>query len=183
MIEILVVVLIILTAVVVVAFYPRHGPRSAAPPIEPPRPAGNRQPQQEPHRPAVELPQGESTRHIDLKVPDVGIPGTATERQISALGRAGFEIEQSQLSFEQASMMLSALSYAREVRRTLTGDEYIPVEKRLEILPEILDDAALRDYIVRWNAGRLARGTHHDPSRLRRNEHFDKVAHLLDESA
>lgn len=124
--------------------------------------------------------QGNSDGYdINLSLPEVGDPGTATKAQVAAVEKVfGHAFPDSEsLSFEQASMILCSREYARAMADVFDR-EGRPLDEEIStplIVAFILSDDTLRSYVSKWGRNRFARGTHHEPPKLRRNEHFDKV--------
>lgn len=117
--------------------------------------------------------------NLNFSLPEVGYPGTATEAQVAAVEKVfGYAFPDSEsLSFEQASMILCSREYARAMADVFDR-EGRPLDEEIStpvIIAFILSDDTLRSYISKWGRNRFARGTHHEPPKLRRNEHFNKV--------
>ena len=110
---------------------------------------------------------------VDVTIPDMGIPGTATESQVEAVERLlkcklSFEI-----SDEQAHLLLSARNYTQAVIRTLERDgKFFPGDVQILGVATIMKNPSLRDYVGSWSDRQFSRGADPDNPRLRRTEEF-----------
>ena len=121
------------------------------------------------------------TWDIELSIPEIGSPGTASDAQTKAVERMFGQPLPQPISYEQASLILDCREYARAMADVFDR-EGKPVNEEIStplIVAFILSDKPLRDYVSKWSHNRFARGTHNEPPRLRRNEHFFKVYQFL----
>lgn len=146
-----------------------------------PTPTHGTEPERVPAGPSRPPRQATPPAGIEFRVPAIGTPGTATDRQIAAVERAlGITMDQP-MSREQASMVLCARDYAEAMvavfeREQATLDEQVAVPLTIAF---IMSSPEVRDYVTKWGEDRFNRGTHHSDPRLRRNEHFARVHAFL----
>ena len=113
---------------------------------------------------------------ITVNFPDVGCPGSASNGQIFALEKLLRTKLDFELSFEQASMVLSARDYANGVAivRRRNG-KHTSDDQILFMISTITNDTELLQYVYKWGRIRFARGSHNGDPRLRPNEHFKAI--------
>ena len=88
-------------------------------------------------------------------MPRLGKPGSMTPNQARMLRFNNFATDK-QWSFEEAALILDALTYLRAVCRDMAGEEDDPAPREVqnELLRLILTDQDLRDYVRRWGERR-----------------------------
>ena len=131
--------------------------------------------------------QNGKVTNFSIELPDVGESGTATDKQLAALERLGVgQFDGDQISFEQASMILSANSYIGKIYRydiapTLGRSSELdpPEPARNAALALILSNSKLRNHVVEWNESVYY--DRHDPERNpeTRSEQYNIVKNLL----
>lgn len=123
----------------------------------------------------------QKTWEVDLTIPEIGVPGTASEAQTNAVEKMFGQPLPKPISHEQASLILDCREYAHAMADVFDRGG-TPLNEEIStplIVAFILSDEHLRDYVSSWGRNRFARGTHNEPPRLRRNEHFHKVHQFL----
>jgi hypothetical protein len=109
------------------------------------------------------------------EMPRIGTPGTITDEQINALKGNLFEPTK-EWSFEEAALVLDAVTYLRGVCKAVLGNEQPPLELQNALLAFILEDQDLRDYVRRWGEDRRKTGINGKTIRLKHNNQFKRVA-------
>jgi hypothetical protein len=102
--------------------------------------------------------------------------GLASERQRTAVERLAMGIPPPDMSSDQASTILSAVSYARGVSNQI-GRSINPEQTRLleaKLVEFIASDPKLVERVTAWNKRSFARGGG-DVASPKRDEHWDKV--------
>lgn len=102
----------------------------------------------------------------------------ATERQRAAVERLGLGAAPDALTYEQASVMLSARDYARGV---LHGIGIRERDKRHQVIEAHLSafiaaDPQLRARVIAWNKRSFARGGNDGVAKAKKDEHWERVA-------
>jgi hypothetical protein len=87
------------------------------------------------------------------EMPHIGVPGTITDEQFKALKRNLFEPSKD-WSFEEAGLILDAVTYLRAVCAEVAGESELPLEIHNELLVFILHDQDLRNYVFKWGKDR-----------------------------
>lgn len=108
-------------------------------------------------------------------MPRIGQAGTITEEQIDALQRESFT-PSTEWSFEEAALVLDAVTYLRAVCAETIGVREPDVGVQNELLALILSDEDLRNHVRKCGAARRAAGVADTPPELRRNHQFERVA-------
>ena len=111
-------------------------------------------------------------------MPRLGKPGTMTPNQARMLRFNNF-VPDRQWSFEEAALILDALTYLRAVCRDMAGEEDgpAPLKVQNELLRLILTDQDLRDYVRRWGERRREEGAGEDEMpTLTPNRQFERIA-------
>ncbi len=114
-------------------------------------------------------------------MPRMGKPGTVTPKQIQELRLNSFTPEKD-WSFEEAALILDALSYLRSVCNDIADDQDgpPPLEVQNELLRFILTEENLRDYVRAWGERRREAGEDNndddDTLELPHNRQYDRVA-------
>ncbi len=111
-------------------------------------------------------------------MPRLGKPGTVTPNQARMLRFNNF-VPDKQWSFEEAALILDALTYLRAVCRDVAGEEDAPAPLKVqnELLRLILTDQDLRDYVRRWGERRREEGAGEDDMpTLTPNLQFERIA-------
>ncbi len=111
-------------------------------------------------------------------MPRLGKPGTMTPNQARMLRFNNF-VPDKQWSFEEAALILDALTYLRAVCRDMAGEEDgpAPLKVQNELLRLILTDQDLRDYVRRWGERRREEGAGEDEMpTLTPNRQFERIA-------
>lgn len=125
---------------------------------------------------AAKRPAG---RDVLRSMPRVGEPGSMTANQARTLRRNNFEPDK-QWSFEEAALILDAVSYMRAVCRDVAGpdDGPPPLEVQNAMLRFILTDQDLRDYVRKWGEVRRDEGADDDGDdpELIRNNQYERIA-------
>jgi hypothetical protein len=116
------------------------------------------------------------------EIPRIGVPGTITHEQITALKRNLFR-PSGDWSFEEAALVLDTVSYLRAVCAAALGKKEPPLQVQNELLAYILEDQDLRDYVRKWGKDRREAGIDDKPPQLKRNDHYERVAKMAIESA
>jgi len=110
-------------------------------------------------------------------MPRIGTPGTVTAEQIAHLKRNNFE-PSTDWSREEATLILTALAYARLALTDVTGRRKHAIEVQNRVLAFLLSDEALRRHMIEWgNANATARRP--EDVALVPNEHLDRVAAFI----
>ena len=109
------------------------------------------------------------------QMPRIGKPGTITKGQLKALKTNYFEATK-QWSFEEAALVLDAVTYLRAVCKQFTGKKLPPIELQNELLVFILKDKDLRDYIRNWGNNWRKTGVKDEVPKLKHNRQFEQVA-------
>jgi hypothetical protein len=109
----------------------------------------------------------------ERRMPRIGTPGTVTEVQIKELRRNLFTPSR-QWSFEEAALILDAVSYLRAVCSKVIGKRQPALEIQNELLTFILEDQDLRDYVRKWGKDRREMGE--KQVELMENQQFQRVA-------
>jgi hypothetical protein len=107
-------------------------------------------------------------------MPRIGTPGTITDEQINDLKGNLFQPTK-EWSFEEAALILDAVTYLRGVCKEALGNEEPPLELQNELLAFILEDQDLRDYVRRWGEDRRKTGINGKTPKLKRNNQFRRV--------
>lgn len=111
-------------------------------------------------------------------MPRLGKLGTMTPNQARTLKFNNFATDK-QWSFEEAALILDALTYLRAVCRDMAGEEDgpAPLKVQNELLRLILTDQDLRDYVRRWGERRREEGAEEDEfPTLTPNQQFERIA-------
>jgi hypothetical protein len=111
-------------------------------------------------------------------MPRIGTPGTVTPAQLQRLKQYHFEAAR-WWSREEADLILDAVDYLRAAIAEVTGEQDAPEEVQNQLLTFMLSDEALRQYLVSWGNNRRNKGERGKPSRLARNEHYERVAGFI----
>lgn len=120
------------------------------------------------------------SKDITISIPEVGVPGSATERQIASVERIlNMPNDLSDLSSEQASMILGAKEYA-----TLFLDmneeflEIAPYHQMVQVatIMAINDDLVL-DYAAKWSRRNYNQGL--APEKLTKNVAYNSLESAL----
>ena len=109
------------------------------------------------------------------QMPRIGKAGTITKGQLKALKSNYFEATK-QWSFEEAALILDAVTYLRAVCTQFTGKKLPPLEVQNELLVFILKDKDLRDYIRNWGNNWRKTGVKDEVPKLKHNRQFEQVA-------
>ena len=109
------------------------------------------------------------------QIPRIGKAGTITKGQLKALKSNYFETTK-QWSFEEAALVLDALSYLRAVCTQVVGKKLPPIEVQNELLVFILKDKDLRDYVHNWGNNWRKTGVKDEIPKLKHNRQFEQVA-------
>lgn len=117
-------------------------------------------------------PQQQQKQH---EMPRIGTAGTITEEQIKRLKRNSFGSSKD-WSFEEAALILDAVSYLRAVCAEVAGKKPPPIEIQNELLCFILEDKELRTYVRKWGQGRRDAAIEKDRPQLPHNTEFNRVA-------
>ena len=112
------------------------------------------------------------------QIPRIGKAGTITKGQLKALKTNYFETTK-QWSFEEAALVLDAVTYLRAVCTQFTGKKLPPIEVQNELLVFILKDKDLRDYIRNWGNNWRKTGVKDEIPKLKHNSQFEKVAEQI----
>ena len=129
-------------------------------------------------RPGLFAPPARHRPALAKTMPRLGQPGTITEPQIDALQENQFT-PSAEWSFEEAALILSALSYLRGVCMEILAGELPDVDVQNCLLEFILTDEDLRNYVRKWGADRSLMGAAADPSSFARNHQYERVARKL----
>ena len=116
------------------------------------------------------------------EMPRFGTPGTITNEQISALKDNLFEPTK-EWSFDEAALILDAVTYLRGVCKEVLGNEQPPLKLQNELLAFILEDQNLRDYVRRWGEDRRKTGINGKTTKLKHNNQFKRVAKMVTDLA
>jgi hypothetical protein len=116
------------------------------------------------------------------EMPRIGVPGTITQEQITALKRNLFQ-PSGGWSFEEAALVLDAVSYLQAVCAEALGKREPPLKVQNELLAYILQDQDLRDYVRKWGKDRREAGIDDKPPQLKHNDHYERVARTAIRSA
>lgn len=108
------------------------------------------------------------------EMPRIGKPGTITDEQINDLKGNLFQPTK-EWSFEEAALILDAVTYLRGVCKQVSGNEQPPLELQNELLAFILEDQGLRDYVRRWGEDRGKTGINGKTLKLKHNNQFKRV--------
>ena len=108
------------------------------------------------------------------EMPRIGTPGTITDKQINALKGNLFQPTK-EWSFEEAALILDAVTYLRGVCKQVLGNEQPPLELQNELLAFILEDQGLRDYVRRWGEVRGKTGINGKTLKLKNNNQFKRI--------
>ena len=111
------------------------------------------------------------------EIPRIGVPGTITQEQITALERNLFQ-PSGDWSFEEAALILDTVSYLRAVCSKSLGKREPPLEVQNELLTYILQDQDLRDYVREWSKDRREAGIDDKPPQLKPNDQYEQVAKM-----
>lgn len=111
------------------------------------------------------------------EIPRIGVPGTITQEQITALERNLFQPSED-WSFEEAALILDTVSYLRAVCAKALGKRKPPLEVQNELLTYILQDQDLRDYVREWGKDRREAGIDDKPPQLKHNDHYERVVKM-----
>ena len=124
-------------------------------------------------------PYPASSQRLDKsrEIPRIGVPGTITQKQITALKHNLFQPSRD-WSFEEAALILDAVSYLRGVCAKAIGKREPPLEVQNELLAYILKDQDLRDYVRTWGKYRREEGNDDKPPQLKHNDHYERVAKM-----
>ena len=112
------------------------------------------------------------------QIPRIGKAGTITKGQLKALKTNYFEATK-QWSFEEAALVLDAVTYLRAVCTQFTGKKLPPIEVQNELLIFILKDKDLRDYIRNWGNNWRKTGVKDEIPKLKHNSQFEQVANQV----
>jgi hypothetical protein len=112
------------------------------------------------------------------QMPRIGKAGTITKGQLKALKTNYFEATK-QWSFEEAALVLDAVTYLRAVCTQVAGKKLPPLELQNELLVFILKDKDLRDYVRNWGNNWRKTGVKDEIPKLKHNRQFELVANLL----
>lgn len=110
-------------------------------------------------------------------MPRFGESGSITANQVRALRRNNFHPDK-QWSFEEAALILDALTYLRAVCRDVSSpdDGPPPLDVQNELLRFILTEQNLRDYVRKWGETRRDEGDGEDDDpELARNNQYDRI--------
>lgn len=110
-------------------------------------------------------------------MPRLGTPGTITRAQISHLRKNDFDLS-TDLSAEEATLVLYALAYARLALIATTGRRKHSIEAQNEVLAFLLRDDALRGYMLDWGRASADAG-HSDNVAIEPNEHLKRVVAFI----
>ena len=116
------------------------------------------------------------------EMPRIGVPGTITQEQITALKRNLFQ-PSGDWSFEEAALLLDAVTYLRAVCAAALGKREPPLKVQNELLVYILQDQDLRDYVRKWGKDRREAGIDDKPAQIKHNDHYERVAKMAIASA
>lgn len=111
------------------------------------------------------------------EMPRFGESGSITANQVRALRRNNFHPDK-QWSFEEAALILDALTYLRAVCRDVSSpdDGPPPLDVQNELLRFILTEQNLRDYVRKWGETRRDEGDGEDDDpELARNNQYDRI--------
>ena len=116
------------------------------------------------------------------EMPRIGKPGTIIDEQINALKGNLFQPTK-EWSFEEAALILDAVTYLRGVCKEVLGNEQPPLKLQNELLAFILEDQNLRDYVRRWGEDRRKTGINGKTTKLKHNNQFKRVAKMVTDLA
>jgi len=108
-------------------------------------------------------------------MPRIGVTGTISDEQFKALKRNLFEPSKD-WSFEEAALILDAVTYLRAVCAEVAGEREPPLEIQNELLAFILHDQDLRNYVLKWGKDRREAGIQNRAPKLKRNNQFHRVS-------
>ena len=111
------------------------------------------------------------------EIPRIGVPGTITQEQITALERNLFQ-PSGDWSFEEAALILDTVSYLRAVCAKALGKREPPLQVQNELLAYMLQDQDLRDYVNEWSKNRREARIDDKPPQLKHNDHYERVAKM-----
>jgi len=109
-----------------------------------------------------------------------GTPGTITDEQLNDLRRNLFTPSK-EWSFEEAALILDAVTYLRGVLREVLGKEQQPIALQNKLLVFILESQDLHDYVRKWGADRRKAGIKGKATRLKHNNQFERIAKIATE--
>ena len=109
------------------------------------------------------------------EMPRIGVPRTISDEQFKALKRNLFEPSKD-WSFEEAALILDAVTYLRAVCAEVAGEREPPLEIQNELLAFILHDQDLRNYVLKWGKDRREAGIQNRAPKLKRNDQFRRVS-------
>ena len=127
--------------------------------------------------PSSPVPSSSQRPEKRREIPRIGVPGTITQKQITALKRNLFQ-PSGDWSFEEAALILDTLSYLRAVCAEALGKREPPVEVQNELLASISEDQDLRDYVRKWGKDRREAGIDDKQPQLRHNDQYERVAKM-----
>jgi len=109
------------------------------------------------------------------EMPRIGVPRTITDEQFKRLKRNLFEPARD-WSFEEAALILDAVTYLRAVYADVAGKREPPLEIQNELLAFILHDQDLCDYVIKWGKDHGEAGIQNRSPKLKHNDQFYRVA-------
>jgi len=127
------------------------------------------------HAPAAPL------QEVQLQIPDMGdAAGTMTERQAQFLQTLGIPSPNS-LSENQAGLLLSCAQYVRHLYATKLNRNlsHCPQKVIIGMLPNMLSNPEIREYILAWNEGMRENDMDNSPFRGRKKNPIHQDLEML----
>ncbi len=123
-------------------------------------------------------PTAPTLAEIFVNLAHLAGPRRATDNQRDALARLGLGTPPEQMSFEQASALLSTRAYIEgvihQVGEPLLGDDRRSTEAHL--ISFVTNDPRLLKRVIEWSARSFSRGGSADVANPRRDEHWKLIA-------
>lgn len=118
-------------------------------------------------------------QQLTFRLPLIGEEGSLTKYQLRYLENLGLEGCQ-RFSHEQASMVISAMEYARGTYSMVKPREaHMPKWERQKVAEYIINNEDLRVYVVERNRRLLKAGLANEDNPIERDDHFRKIAYFI----